>query len=220
MNNKKERMILALCLIFSYAIGSFYNDLLIGGTILFTGLSSAYYAGIGKRATYILGFINYALIAYVSWQNYLYGIFIFYVFLFAPLQIAGFFSWKNALGSDDRVNAKKFTLNKAIAVVALSSVCSVVLGYGLSFVPNQQLSYLDATTNCINLFGVILMIMRYAEAFWLWLINNVLDLAIWAIILLRDGEGAFMMFCTSVGFLLINIYGIIKWYERAKRVEQ
>lgn len=219
MNNKKETAILALCLIFSCVAGSLSNDLLIGGAILFTGLTSAYYVSVGKRVNYILGFINYVLIAYVSWQNHLYGIVIFYSLLFAPLQVKGFFSWKKELDSENRVNAKKLTPVKAVAVIFSSALCSFILGYGLSLIPSQQLSYLDASTNCINLFGVVLMIMRYAEAFWLWLINNILDLLIWSVILFRDGEGAFMMFCTSVGFLLINLYGIKKWYERAKLVE-
>lgn len=219
MKNKKEMAILTLCILFSCAAGNFSNDLLVGGTILFTGLTSAYYLSVGKRINYILGFINYILIAYISWRNHLCGIVIFYSLLFAPLQLKGFFSWKKDLDSENRVNAKKLTTYKAIAVISSSALCSFILGYGLSLIPDQQLSYLDASTNCINLFGVVLMIMRYAEAFWLWLINNVLDLLIWSVIFFRDGEGAFMMFCTSVGFLLINLYGIMKWYQRAKLAE-
>lgn len=57
--------------------------------------------------------------------------------------------------------------------------------------------------------------MRYEEAFWLWLCNNILDLIIWTLVLIRGGEGAFMMFVASVGFLPINIYGIYKWHKKA-----
>ena len=41
---------------------------------------------------------------------------------------------------------------------------------------------MDAASNCINLCGVVLMILRFKESWWLWLINNVIDLIIWIII--------------------------------------
>lgn len=85
----------------------------------------------------------------------------------------------------------------------------------LSLVPHPQFSYLDARANCINLCGVILMIMRYEEAFWLWLCNNILDLVIWTLVWIHGREGAFMMYVAALGFLLINIYGIYKWHNKA-----
>jgi nicotinamide mononucleotide transporter PnuC len=213
IKSKKEMAITTSCIAFSIIFGFLSNDLWIGGTILATGLIGAYYASEGKRINYILGLINYLLMAYVAYKNHLHGILFFYTFIFAPLQVIGFFSWKKQSNADNTVNARRFTLKTALFIMGLSIVCSFILGYLLSLIPNQQLSYLDASTNCINLFGVILMIMRYQEAFWLWLVNNILDLILWTLVLLSNGEGAFMMFCASAGFLFINIYGIIKWHR-------
>ena len=64
---------------------------------------------------------------------------------------------------------------------------------------------MDATSNCINLCGVILMILRF-----LWLINNIIDLIIWIITVINGGEGSIMMLLVSIGYLLINIYGVVK----------
>lgn len=74
--------------------GILSSDIMIGSTILATGLLCAYFASEGKRINYILGFINYLLMGYVSFKNNLFGIFFFYLFIFSPLQIHGFFSWK------------------------------------------------------------------------------------------------------------------------------
>ena len=81
-----------------------------------------------------------------------------------------------------------------------------MLGYLLSLIPNQQLAFMDASSNCINLCGVILMILRFKEAWWIWLVNNIIDLIIWIVIVCKDGEGSIMMLLVSVGYLLINIY--------------
>ena len=47
--------------------------------------------------------------------------------------------------------------------------------------------------------------------------NNIIDLGIWMIIFLNHGESSFMML-VSIGYFLINIYGIIKWSIEAKNV--
>lgn len=216
MKNKNEYIIIAFTIIFSIIIGIISNDIIIGSLILSTGILCAYYASLGKRINYILGFINYILMAYVSLKNNLYGIVFFYTFVFAPLQIRGFFSWNKKLDNEKNVKIRKFTLKNSIIITIICILNSIILGYLLSLIPKQQLSFLDATSNCINLCGVILMILRFRESWWLWLINNIVDLVIWIIVFINSGSNSFMMLLTSIAYLLINIYGIIKWNKKAK----
>ena len=95
--NKKYIIITAICTVLSIISGILTKDLIIGGTILLTGLLCAYFASEGKRVNYVLGLINYLLMGYVAFKNNLYGIFFFYIFVFSPLQIKGFFTWKKSL---------------------------------------------------------------------------------------------------------------------------
>lgn len=78
--NIKYCIITSICIIISLISGILSNDLLIGGTVLLTGLLCAYFATEGKRINYILSLINYLLMGYVSLKNNLYGIFFFYIF--------------------------------------------------------------------------------------------------------------------------------------------
>ena len=87
----------------------------------------------------------------------------------------------------------------------------------LNLIPNQRLALMDAASNCINLCGVVLMILRFKEAWWLWFINNIIDLSIWIITTLNNGTGSVMMLLVSIGYLLINIYGMIKWHIDARK---
>lgn len=75
--NKKYLIVVILSLIVSIVSGIISNDLIVGGTILLTGLLCAYFASEGKRINYILGLINYLLMAYVAFRNNLFGIFFF-----------------------------------------------------------------------------------------------------------------------------------------------
>lgn len=210
-DNRNQILVTVICLFISYISGIITNDVIIGGTILATGLLNGYFASLGKRINYLFGLINYLLIAYISLKNNLYGIFFFYIFIFAPLQLKGFISWRTNLNKDNNVKVRKFTLKNASIVITLCILGSLLLGYLLNLIPNQQLSFLDATSNSINLCGTILMILRFKESWWLWLINNIIDLIIWIIVVISKGEGSIMVLLTCIGFLLINIYGIIKW---------
>lgn len=215
--NKKYIIITLICIVMSIISGIIAKDLLIGGTILATGLLCAYFASEGKRINYILGLINYLLMGYVAFKNNLFGIFFFYIFVFSPLQINGYLSWKKNLDNDKNVKVREFTLKNSIIITLSCIVGSFVLGYLLSLIPGQRLAFMDASSNCINLCGVILMILRFKESWWLWLVNNIIDLIIWIITVIDKGNGSIMMLLVSIGYLLINIYGVVKWSIEAKQ---
>jgi len=217
MINKKYLIITFFCFILSLLTGLLTNDLLLGGTNLLTALLCAYFASEGKRSNYILGLINYLISGYISYQNQLYGLFFFYIFVFSPLQVQGFFSWRKNLDKEDSVKVREFTFKNSIIITLSCVIGSFVLGYLLSLIPSQRLAFMDATSNCINLCGIILMILRFKEAWWLWLINNIIDLGIWILTVINGGTGSIMMLLVYIGYLLINISGIVKWNIEAKK---
>lgn len=218
--NKKYLIITCICFLISLISGIFSHDVIIGGTTLFSGLLCAYFASEGKRINYLLGLINYLLMGIVAFKNNLYGIFFFYLLIFSPLQIKGFFTWNKNLDESKNVIVREFTFKNSIMITLSCVIGSLLLGYLLTQIPNQRLAFMDASSNCINLCGVLLMILRFKEAWFLWLINNIIDLSIWIITFFHKGESSTMMLLVSIGYLLINIYGIIKWNIEAKRNNQ
>lgn len=219
MEKKKYWIVSLVCILFSIAFGILTNDLILGSSILLTGLLCAYFASEGKKINYLFGLINYLLMGYVSLKNNLYGIFLFYIFIFAPLQLKGFLSWNKNESAEKNVKVREFTLKNALWIIASCLIGSLLLAYLLMLIPGQQLAFLDALSNCINLCGVILMVLRFKESWWLWLVNNTIDLMIWVVMLINQGPGATMMFITSLSYLIINIYGIAKWNIAVKKGE-
>ncbi len=215
--NKKYTIVTLICIIMSVMSGIIVKDLVVGGTILATGLLCAYFASEGKRVNYILGLINYILMGYVAFKNNLFGIFFFYIFVFSPLQVHGYVSWKKNLNNDKNVKVREFNLKNSIIITLSCVIGSFALGYLLNLIPGQRLAFVDASSNCINLCGVILMILRFKESWWLWLVNNIIDLIIWIITVIDKGTSSIMMLLVSIGYLLINIYGVIKWNIEAKK---
>lgn len=215
--NKKYLIITIICFTISLISGILSHDLIIGGLNLLTALLCAYFSSEGKRISYILGLINYLLIGYVSFKNQLYGLFIFGVIICPILQIQGFISWSKNLNEDNNVKVREFTLKNSIIITLSCILGSFALSYLLTLIPGQRIAFMDASSNTINLCAVVLAILRFKECWWIWLINNVIDLSIWIITFANNGSNSFMMLLVSIGYLLINIYGIIKWNIEAKK---
>lgn len=215
--NKKYLIITLLCIFISLVSGIMSHDIIIGGSTLLTALLCAYFSSEGKRISYILGLINYLLIGYVSFKNHLYGLFFFGVVVCPILQIQGYISWSKNLNEDNNVKVREFTLKNSIIITLSCILGSLFLSYLLTLIPGQRIAFMDAASNTINLCGVILSILRFKECWWIWLINNIIDLSIWIITVIDHGYGSIMMLLVSIGYLLINIYAIIKWNKESKK---
>ena len=213
---RRYLIVSSICVIFSLIMGIFSHDVIIGGIILLTGLLNSYFASDKKRINYIFGFINYLFTGYVAYKNQLYGLFFFYIFVFSLLQIKGFSTWNQKLDKEGNVKMRGFTFKNSIIIITSCIIGSFLLGYLLTFIPGQRLAFMDASSNCINLCGVILMILRFKESWWIWLVNNIIDLSIWTITFINQGRNSFMVFLSSLFFLLLNIYGIMKWNKKEK----
>lgn len=213
---QKYYIISLVALVFSIICGILSHDYIIGSAVLFSGLLCGYFSSEGKRSNYLFGLINYLLMGYVAFKNQLFGIFFFYLFIFSPLQVNGFMSWKKHLQQDQTVKVREFTLVNSIIITLSCVVGSALIGLLLTLIPGQRLAFIDAASNCVNLCAVILMILRFKEAWWLYLVNNLIDLVIWIITTIQGGDGAVMMLLVSIGYLIINLYGIFKWTIWAK----
>lgn len=216
MKNKKNMIVIIVSAIISIIIGIISKDAIIGSLILFTSIMNSYLASIGKKESYITGLISSILTSYVSLKNNLYGLFFFYLIIFAPMQVYGYINWKNNEDDSKNVKIRVFTLKNSLIIIFACIIGSFLLGYLLTLIPNQKLAFLDASSNIINLCAVILMILRFNESWWIWLFNNIIDLIIWSVTFKNNGMAAFSMFTSSLIYLIINVYGIIKWNKKLK----
>ncbi len=132
------------------------------------------------------------------------------------MQVYGYINWKNNEDDSKNVKIRAFTLKNSLIIIFACIIGSFLLGYLLTLIPNQKLAFLDASSNIINLCAVILMILRFNESWWIWLFNNIIDLIIWSVTFKNNGMAAFSMFTSSLIYLIINVYGIIKWNKKLK----
>ena len=215
MGKKKNIIYTIFIMVFSIICGIISKDYFLGTIILASGLLNSYYASVGKIYNYIFGAVYCALSGYVCLKTGLYGIAILSFAVYFPSQIHGYFSWKNKKNENKEVKVRGFTLKNSIIIISSCIIGSLLLGILLSKIPTQQLVFLDSSSNILNLCGIILMNLRFKECWAVWLFNNTVDLIIWVVNYMNNTVNSTMMLLVSIGYLLINIYGLIKWYKKS-----
>lgn len=159
----------------------------------------------GKISNYFFGLIFAYSYFYLALANNFLGEMNTTLYVYIPAQFVGYFMWKQNMQTDngaDAVVAKALGLKGWIALIAF-----IVLGT-LGFV--QLLQYfggsstgLDGLTTIIVIAAQFLMVVRYREQWLLWILLNVISIALWA-----DSPAVYTMY---IAFLLNSIYGYYNW---------
>lgn len=219
MNKKKAFLYPFIIIIFSIVCGIVTKDYFLGTATLMCGLLNGYYASTRKVCNYVFGLLFCIFNLYVSYINGLYGIFAFSLIIFIPSQIQGFISWLKNRNKNNEVIVKHFDLKTSLIVIVSSLLGSLGLGYLLTKVPGQNLAFLDSTSTILNVCSIVLMNLRYKEFWIIYLFNNIVDLIIWSINAWYGTPNAMMMLIVSIGYLLMNIYGLYKWLDSEEKYE-
>lgn len=219
MNKKNAFLYPFIIIIFSIVCGIVTKDYFLGTATLMCGLLNGYYASTRKVCNYVFGLLFCVLNLYVSYLNGLYGIFAFSLIIFVPSQIQGFISWLKNKNKNNEVIVRHFDLKISLIVIVSSILGSLGLGYLLTKVPGQNLAFLDSTSTILNVCSIVLMNLRYKEFWIIYLFNNIVDLIIWSINVCYGTPNAMMMLIVSIGYLLMNIYGLYKWLDSEEKYE-
>ncbi len=206
----KQILIPMLVCIISIIIGLTTNNSFLGMIVLITGILNSYYGSVGNKINFPIGVINNLVLSYIAFKNNNYGLVIFNLLLFMPINIKGYFEW-NKNSNKDLVENRGLGIKKGIITIIISIIIGLIVAYLLGLIPGERLSYLDSFTNVISFIAGILLMLRYNESWILYLVNNILDLILWIINYSSGGFDSLMVLLMSIMYLLINIYALFKW---------
>lgn len=215
----KDAYITPILLVFlSFIVVSLNSNNFFSFVILSCGLLNGWYASLGKWYNYIFGIIFTICNAYVSYNENLFGMAALSLLLYLPIQILGLYDWYKRKNKNSEVRVRGFNIKSSILVIVSCFCGSIAFGTLLGKIPNQELAFLDSTSNVLNICGIILMNLRFSECWWIMLGNNVADLVIWII---NYSEGSIFgsaMLLVSTGYLIMNITGLLKWKKIKNKI--
>lgn len=164
----------------------------------------------GKISNYFFGVIFAYSYFYVAWANNFLGEMNTTLYVYIPAQFIGYFLWKENMQKDngaDAVVAKSLTTKGWLALIAFIAVGTIAIKSMLEYYGGSSTG-LDGLTTIIVVAAQALMALRYREQWVLWIVLNVISIALWA-----DSPAVYTMYAA---FLLNAIYGFYNWTKLQK----
>ncbi len=178
----------------------------------------------GSIWNYLFGLINVSMYAYISYKAALYGDAVLNAFYYVPMQFIGFWQWRRrgaavsgaeAGGGSVQVKARRFTWRQR-AVLALGCAAAVVAGgFILRHLGDPQ-PFKDSTTTILSIVAQALMALAFMEQWALWIITNIVSVAMWIVCVARGEAHAGVMVIMWVFYLLNSINGFRVWLKLSK----
>lgn len=223
---------------------SFYDWFLIAGVIasniIYSALSGdvdivgsvAGIAGVlcvvlvakGSIWNYLFGIINVSMYAYISYKAALYGDAALNALYYVPMQFIGWWQWRKrgaavseaeAGGAGVQVKARRFTWHQR-AILALGCAAGVIaVGYVLKHFGDPQ-PFKDSATTVLSIVAQALMALAFMEQWALWIITNVISVAMWSICVARGEAHAAVMVIMWVFYLLNSLNGFRVWLKLSR----
>jgi len=191
-----------------------WGDSLLGLISSLSGMLCVVLVAKGKISNYYFGVVQTATYAYISYTYGLYGEAMLNVLFYLPIQFIGIYMWNRnktnqaVLGED--VQVKRLTRRGWIITVSVSVVASVVYAELLRVIGGQQVR-LDSVAVVLSIIAQILMLKRYAEQWVLWIVVNLLSIALWVITLVNTGGNDWTIMAMWSAFLVNSVYGYVNW---------
>ena len=186
-------------------------DSILGMVAGISGILCVVFVGKGKISNYLFGLIFAYSYFYVSLESKFYGEMTTTLFVYIPAQFIGYFLWKQNMFNDKQegevVAAKNLSLQGWGALIAAVVVGTFAFVSFLKTTDGNSVS-LDGLTTVLVVAAQILMILRYSEQWILWIIINILCVALWA-----NSPAMYMMYGA---YILNSLYGYYNWRQLAR----
>jgi nicotinamide mononucleotide transporter len=201
-------MVLLQILVYIVAPDSWYG--IVAGI---AGCISVVLTAKGRWMMYPIGFIQNFTYTVLAFQNKFYGE-VFEQVFYVITMIWGMVAWaKNMTVNEDGtqdVKTRKFGWLEWVLTAAGVAVGTWGFGAWLNSIGAAQ-AYTDAATNVMALFAQILMVKRYREQWFLWLLIDLFCIKMWWV------AGNWSMVAMYVAWTANCVYGWYNWTKLNKK---
>ena len=211
-----ERIWLLLFSIVNVFLYLKWDSGLIGLISAMSGMLCVVLVAKGKISNFVFGIVNTATYAYISYGYGLYGESMLNALFYLPTQFIGLWMWQRHRSvnkvRDEDIEIKRLRVKGWAIVIASVVVGAYAYMHVLMALDAQQVR-IDSVAVVMSVVAQILLTLRYAEQWVLWILVNVLSIALWVVTLSQSGGSDYSMPVMWTAFLINSIYGWINWLK-------
>ena len=197
---------------------------IVGSVASIAGVLCVVLVAKGNIWNYLFGIINVSMYAYISYKASLYGDAGLNAFYYVPMQFIGWWQWRKrgaavstgeADGHGVQVKARRFTWHQRTLLALGCSAAVIACGYVLKHFGDPQ-PFKDSATTVLSIIAQALMALAFMEQWVLWIITNVISVAMWCICVARGEAHAAVMVIMWVFYLLNSVNGFRVWLKLSR----
>lgn len=198
---------------------------LLGSAAGITGVLCVVLVAKGSIWNYLFGLVNVSLYAYISYKAALYGDAALNAFYYLPMQFIGYWQWRKrgaaiseaeADGRGVQVKARRLTWKQRLVMAAGCTAAVVAVGFILRHFGDPQ-PFKDSTTTVLSIVAQAMMALAFMEQWALWIITNIISVAMWVICVVRGEAHAAVMVIMWVFYLLNSVNGLRVWLKLSRK---
>lgn len=182
------------------------------------GVCSVVLCSQGKISSFFFGFLQVLTYAYISLCQKLYGEVAINIFYFVSM-IYGVFCWGKQYKVDESteeasLQTRSLNYMEMIVLAITTVLCSLLAGWGLLRYTDDSQPFLDAFTTVPAIAAQILMVLRFRDQWYYWLVIDAVAAVMWW------NAGNYSMMILYVFWCVNCCYGFVNWTEhRAEKIE-
>lgn len=197
---------------------------IIGSVAGIAGVLCVVLVAKGSIWNYLFGLVNVSMYAYISYKAALYGDAALNALYYVPMQFIGWWQWRRrgaavseAEAGNRGVQVKARRLNwTQRAFLAIGCAAAVIgVGFILKHFGDPQ-PFKDSTTTVLSIVAQALMALAFMEQWALWIITNIVSVAMWSVCVVRGEAHAAVMVIMWTFYLLNSINGLRVWLKLSK----
>ena len=201
---------------FAYSIMADTVDV-IGSVAGIAGVLCVVLVAKGSIWNYLFGLVNVSLYAWIAYKDSYYGDAALNALYYLPMQFVGYFAWKKRDG-EKAVRARRLSLQWRLLLLAGCVLLTVGVGFLLQAVGDGQ-PFKDAATTVLSIIAQALMAMAFMEQWVLWILTNIISVAMWTKSMFWGEPHAEMMLIMWVFYLMNSINGLRVWMKLSSSQE-
>ena len=197
---------------------------ILGSLAGITGVLCVVLVAKGSIWNYAFGLVNVSLYAWISYKAALYGDAGLNALYYLPMQFIGWWQWRKrgaamseaeAGGKDVQVKARRFDWGQRVLLMFGCAAAVVAVGFFLEHLGDPQ-PFKDSATTVLSVVAQALMALAFMEQWALWIITNVISVAMWAVCMSRGEAHAGVMLIMWSFYLLNSINGLRVWLKLSR----
>lgn len=170
-------------------------------------ITCVYLASKHNQWTWFFGILGVIFFGFIFFEFQLYSDMLLQVAFFLPMQVWGYYTWKNMAAASGTANVTKSVSRQSMILLIVGiATMTGINGYLMATYTDASFAYADAWTTWMSIVAQILMIKKFWQSWAFWLFMDVGAIYIYA------AKGLYVTSGLYSVFLVLAAIGLYRWY--------